>query len=92
MQIHVTEEARHVRFAESFLRERVPHLRGPRLWWIRTVAPVLLTGNAEVMLQPSAALQRRFSIPRAVMSEAYGPGTAHRERVRRISEPVRANC
>lgn len=90
MQIHVTEEARHVRFAESFLREYMPRLRGPRLWWMRAIAPVILSGNAQVMLQPSAALQRRFRIPHPVMREAYGPGTAHRERVRRISEPVRA--
>src|SRR5579872_264037 len=42
MQIHVTEEARHVRFAQAYLRDRVPRLPFWRRWQIAAFLPVIL--------------------------------------------------
>jgi len=90
LQIHVTEEARHIRFAERYLAEQLPELGAVRRRWLRAIAPSILNGNAEVMLQPTAALVRRFAIPRPVLREAFGPGSAHRARVRAVSAPILA--
>jgi hypothetical protein len=90
LQIHVTEEARHMRFAEQYLAEHLAIVCPPGKALMRAVAPTILRENARVMLQPCAALVKRFGIPGAVLREAFGPGSAHRARVDAISAPVLA--
>jgi len=60
LQIHVTEEARHVRFAELSLRERLPHASTAKLRSLRWAVPVLLRDSQRMMLSPTPRLQRRF--------------------------------
>jgi hypothetical protein len=90
LQIHVTEEARHMHFADQYVREHVPRVSAPGRWLIRTVAPKILSENARVMLQPSASIVKRYGIPRAVLREAFGPGSAHHEHTSAISAPILA--
>src|SRR5262249_23528001 len=57
-QIHITEEARHLCFARSYLREHVPQL-SPRKRAVLTVAaPAILRLMAELMLRPPPSLVR----------------------------------
>ncbi len=50
MQIHVAEEARHVAFARSYLRERVPALSPARKQVLALLAPAILAVMARLML------------------------------------------
>jgi len=88
MQIHVMDEARHMRFAEHFVNEHWPRLGPVSKLVARAVLPSTLRSTARLMMEPSPRLARRFQIPRSVLREAYGPGTVHRERVRAIEAPV----
>lgn len=90
MQIHVTEEARHMRFAETFLAAQWPKLSRYRRMVVRTLTPISMLGTAKVMMEPSPTLVRRFGIPRGVLREAFGANTPHRARMNEIQAPVLA--
>jgi hypothetical protein len=89
-QIHVTEEARHVCFAQRYLQEHLPKLSPLRRQLIRAALPLILHTSEAVMSQPTPRLVRQFGIPRAVLRAAYGPGSPHRAKVKTIGAPVHA--
>lgn len=78
-QIHITEEARHLCFARSFLREHVPKLSPARRALLAVAAPGVLRLTAELMLRASPELVREFSIPPDVVDEAFTYNPAYRE-------------
>jgi hypothetical protein len=88
MQIHVTEEARHVCFAEHYLREHLPQATTLQRASMAYFMPIALGDTQRMMLAPSRQLQRAFAIPAATMREAYGAGTRHRATVAATAEPV----
>jgi hypothetical protein len=92
MQIHVTEEARHLCFARAYLRERVPALGTARRARLSFSAPLVLGSMARRMLLPPAVIVRTYRIPREVLTEAYRRGPVHRADVRKSLEKVRALC
>lgn len=69
MRIHVTEEARHISFARSYLRENVPKLG----WWKRTQlevhAPLVLAAMVREMIVPPAWLLDLYGVPSATRRE-----------------------
>ena len=77
-QIHITEEARHLCFARSFLREHVPKLSPKKRAVLAVTAPAVLRLTAELMLRPSPSLLREFAIPPAVVDEAFTHNAAYR--------------
>jgi len=79
MRIHVTEEARHLSFARSYLRTNVPKLPAWRRRVMAMQAPVILATEASVMLRPPRHLVRTYGVPDAVLREAYGPGSQNRQ-------------
>lgn len=87
MQIHVTEEARHIGFARSYLRDRVPALPPPRRLALALAAPVVLGLMTKVMLRPSPLLVHEYQIPDAVI---HNP--AHAARARASLAKVRELC
>jgi hypothetical protein len=78
MRIHVTEEARHLSFARHYLKRTVPGLPRRRRIRLAVAAPVILGTMAQMMLKPSRQLVARYSIPRAVVAEAYTRNPRHR--------------
>ena len=72
MRIHVTEEARHLSFARSYLRRTVPGLPRRRRALLRVQVPVTLGVMAAMMLRPSPTLVKRYGVPRRVLRRAYG--------------------
>jgi hypothetical protein len=70
MQIHVTEEARHVCFAEHYLAEHLPRVSRARLSQLRVITPFIVAETAKLMLLPPAWLLRRHQVPAAVISDA----------------------
>jgi hypothetical protein len=79
MRIHVTEEARHLSFARSYLRTNVPKLSAWRRRALAMEAPLILATEAGVMLRPPRHLVRTYGVPDAVLREAYGPGSQSRQ-------------
>lgn len=92
MQIHVTEEARHLCFARSWLTERVPQLSNTKRWALRLTAPLLLGFMARTMLEPPRSLVKRYAIPPEVIDLAYRNNPTHRKSVRDALSGVRSLC
>jgi hypothetical protein len=90
MQIHVTEEARHLCFARAYLRERVPRLAPRRRGWLALRAPLILGSMFRMMLRPSRQVVRTWGIPREVIEAAYVRNPAHHAFARAALAKVRA--
>jgi hypothetical protein len=82
MQIHITEEARHLCFARNYLQRAVPGLSAFKKWRLRVALPVLLGTMARMMLQPSSSTITRYQIPDSVIREAYTHNADHKQKVR----------
>jgi len=89
MRIHVTEEARHLSFARQYLRTNVPTLSNRQRHSIAIQAPLILATMASVMMRPPRSLVSTYGIPKAVLAEAYGPGSPSRDEVRASLRKVR---
>jgi hypothetical protein len=89
MQIHVTEEARHICFARHYLRKQVPKLGPLARTALAIGAPIVLGQMARLMLEISPDIARTYAIPRAVLREAYG-SPAHRRATLASLAKVRA--
>jgi len=86
IQTHVTEEARHLAFARSFLAARVPSLSPGRKRALALLAPVVLAIMARLMLRPAPHLVREYGIP----PELRGADARQRARLRDSVQKVRA--
>jgi hypothetical protein len=91
MQIHITEEARHLSFARNYLIEHVRALSPRRRVALAVGAPIILHEMARMMLRASPTLRERFAIPAAVLADAYDT-PEHRARVRESLMSVRHLC
>lgn len=91
MRIHVLEEARHLCFAQSYLREHVPRLGAFRLLTLRLRTPLIFKAMSEQMLRPPREIIGAYGIPDEVVRAAYG-SLAHRRAVCDGLAPVRALC
>lgn len=89
MQIHVTEEARHISFAKSYLRERIPQLSPFRLLRLRIETPITLGVMVRQMLVPPRWLLDAYAVPAAVRREAFTDDLEHRRRVAAGIRPLR---
>ena len=78
MEIHVSEEARHLAFARHYLMDHVPRLGGLRKARLRLGAPFILGALSRLMLRPAPEVVHTHQIPSAVVSEAYDKNPAHR--------------
>jgi hypothetical protein len=92
MQIHVTEEARHLCFAKSYLAEHAPRLGAFRRFQLSVRAPIILGVMAQQMLRPPADLIAAYGIPRSVVREAYTDNPAHRAQTVESLDSVRTLC
>jgi hypothetical protein len=87
MQIHVTEEARHISFARSYLRVHVPRLTGARRLLLAIAAPLVLGVMGRLMLRPGRLLVRTYGIPDELVRHPV-----HAERMRASLAKVRELC
>jgi hypothetical protein len=91
-QIHVTEEARHLCFARSYLERNVPKLPYWKKAVLAVVTPFILSEMARQMLQPSDAIVKRYRMPKAVIREAFTHNAEHRAAVRESLHSVQQLC
>jgi len=92
MRIHVAEESRHLSFARTYLRRRVPEMSWPHKRALGIAAPVILGIMAGTMLDPPRALIKHFGIPREVVKEAYRKNPAAQDEVKASLTKVRDLC
>jgi hypothetical protein len=71
MRIHVTEEARHLSFARTYLKTRAAKLKWYGRLQLGIGAPIILSMMARMMLRPSPQLVAKYGIPPKVLAEAY---------------------
>lgn len=71
MEIHIAEEARHISFADEFLRLRIPRLSRFERAQVAVLFPVIMRWLAGEIMTPPRAFARRFDIPADVMREAF---------------------
>jgi hypothetical protein len=89
MQIHVTEEARHLCFARHYLKRHAAELSGFRRFVLSRRAPFILAVMAQLMMRPSSQVIRTYGIPPEVIREAYTRNPAHRRKTLEALQKVR---
>src|SRR5207244_9099772 len=92
MQIHVTEEARHLCFARHYLKRHVPQLGVVRRAVLAVRAPLILAVMAQLMMRPSREIVRTYGIPKEVVAEAYTRNPRHRAETVEALRKVRELC
>ena len=92
MQIHVTEEARHISFAKSWLRERIPSTSSLRMARLRLHTPFVLAVMAKQMIEPPRWLLDLYGVPKGVRREAFHDDPEHRRRIAEGVRPLRDLC
>lgn len=70
MRIHVAEEARHIAFARTYLKELVPTLGRYRRHLLAVRTPIVLRIMVPLMVDPSVELHTVHGVPRSVLAEA----------------------
>jgi para-aminobenzoate N-oxygenase AurF len=92
MQIHVTEEARHLCFARHYLRRHVPELSTFRKMQLAFRVPFILGAMAQLMMQASPQIIREYKIPKEVVDEAYRRNPRQRAKVLESVKKLRELC
>lgn len=92
MQIHITEEARHMSFARHALRIRVPELKSSRRWRLGLCAPLILGVMGKMMMEASPQIAREYNIPREVVNAAYRKNPIHGARIHEASTKLFGLC
>src|SRR6266403_1248865 len=92
MQIHVTEEARHLCFARHYLQQNVPKLGAVKRLVLRVRTPIILGIMSQMMMRPSPQIVRQYAIPGTVLDEAYRQNPIHKSRTLEALAKVRALC
>lgn len=92
MQIHVTEEARHISFAKSWLVANAPRLSAWEMFQLRVHTPFTLAVMAKQMVEPPKWLLDVYGVPREVRREAFVEDAEHRRRFAEGLAPVRELC
>ena len=92
MQIHVTEEARHMSFARHSLRNRVPRLSAFRRARLAFSVPLILGLMGRIMMEASPQIAREYHIPSEVVNAAYGKNPIHRKRIHEASTKLFGLC
>lgn len=71
MRIHVTEEARHLSFARSYLKHEVASMGRLNRLILSIGTPLILGEMGRMMLMPSKQMVKEFAIPDEVLDEAF---------------------
>jgi hypothetical protein len=89
MQIHVTEEARHICFAEQFLDRNVPCLGPVKALRLAVTTPFVVATTVGTMMRTPRDVVRAHAIPRSVVREAEA-SERHAIQVEEGVAPIRA--
>jgi hypothetical protein len=71
MQIHVAEEARHISFANEYLRRTVPRLSRRSKAALALSFPLVMRVLGDVIMKPGKEMTRDVGVPREVLDEVF---------------------
>jgi hypothetical protein len=71
MEIHIAEEARHISFADAFLRMYIPRLKRRQKAIVSVAFPIIMRWLAGEIMTAPRAFKKRFDIPDDVFREAF---------------------
>lgn len=86
MKIHITEEARHIAFARTYLKDLVPRLGWFRRNMMAIRTPIVLWIMAPLMVDPSSELHRVHGVPREVLRSARRSETGRQLRKESVAK------
>jgi hypothetical protein len=86
MKIHITEEARHIAFARTYLKDLVPRLGWFRRNMMAIRTPIVLWIMAPLMVDPSSELHRAHGVPREVLRSARRSETGRQLRKESVAK------
>ncbi|TJZ77920.1 diiron oxygenase [Rhodococcus oryzae] len=90
MEIHIAEEARHISFANEFLKAHVDKMSAASKAVCAVTFPLAMRWLAGEIMTPPKAFAKEFGIPRAVMKEAFWRGEHSRAILRGYFGDMRA--
>ncbi|MCV7384540.1 AurF N-oxygenase family protein [Mycolicibacter longobardus] len=92
MAIHIAEEARHISFADAYLRRRVPNVWWLNRMWMSLYVPVVMRVMAKPMVLPPRAFFRRFDVPRSVRRQLLTGSPETRQMMQDTFADIRMLC
>ncbi len=92
MAIHVAEEARHISFADAYLRRRVPDVRWINRLWMSLYVPIVMRVFLQPIIVPPRRFFREFQVPRSVRKQLHAGSPQSRQAVRDTFADVRMLC
>ena len=92
MQIHVTEEARHMSFARYNMHTRVPALSTTRRGRLALSVPLIVGATARMRMEASPQIAREYDIQREIVNDAYRNNPIQRMRMHEASTKLFALC
>lgn len=91
MAIHVAEEARHISFADEYLRKRVPKMFRISRLLLSLYVPVIIRLLCQAIVPPRSFF-RGFGVPRSVRKELFFDAPDSRRALRDMFGDVRMLC
>jgi hypothetical protein len=92
MAIHVAEEARHISFADQYLRKRVPHLPRRNRFVLSLYVPIVMRVLCQAIVVPTRGFAKEFGIPRSVRKESFFHAPDSSRTLRDMFGDVRMLC
>lgn len=92
MAIHIAEEARHISFADAYLRKRVPNVWWLNRLWMSLYVPIVMRVLAKPMVLPPRSFFRRFEVPRSVRKELLSGAPESRQMLQDTFADIRMLC
>lgn len=71
MEIHIAEEARHISFADAFLRLRVPRANRAERFFLSLLFPITMRWLAGEIMTLPRSIAKRFNVPKDVYKQAF---------------------
>lgn len=90
--IHLTEEARHISFADEYLRKRVPQMLWVSRFWLSLYVPIIMRVLGAAVVVPPRGFARRFDIPRSVRRKLFTGTPASRHAAQHTFADIRMLC
>ncbi|MDD7814337.1 diiron oxygenase [Mycobacterium sp. CSUR Q5927] len=92
MAIHIAEEARHISFADAYLRKRVPKVWRINRLWMSVYVPFVMRLLAKPMVVPPRSFFRQFEVPRSVRKQLRSGSPESQQALRDTFADIRMLC
>ncbi|OBI04071.1 hypothetical protein A5715_06245 [Mycolicibacter heraklionensis] len=92
MAIHVAEEARHISFADAYLRRHVPTVSRVNRFWMSLYVPVVMRLLAQPVMGLPRRFLRQFNVPRSLRKQLLAGSPESRQALQDTFADIRMLC